>query len=60
MNGEFPLYCLSQVHYQVETIRYLQCLRCSAASSLGIQAVTVPAHHSHLRVFCQPLAECYR
>jgi hypothetical protein len=51
LDRKFALHRLPEIEYQVETIGYLDSFGCAAAGSLGVDAVTVSAHHDHFRVF---------
>ena len=57
LDGEFALHRLPEIEHQVKAIGYLNGFGCTAAGSLGVNAVAVAAHHDHFRVLCQPLAE---
>jgi hypothetical protein len=60
LDREFALHRLPEIEYQVETIGYLDGFGCAATGALGVEAVTVSAHHDHFRVFYQPLAKSIR
>ena len=60
LDREFTLHRLPEIEYQVKTIGYLDGFGCAAAGALGVEAVTISAHHDHFRVFSQPLAKSIR
>jgi hypothetical protein len=47
LDRKFSLHRLPEIEYQVKTIGHLDGFRCATPGSLGVDAVTVSAHHDH-------------